>query len=59
MKILYAEDEKQLSIAVVEILKMEGFDVTPRGLTLRLFMTANRRGKPFRKNTLMPLFSIL
>ena len=29
MKILYAEDERQLSIAVVEILKIEGFDVTP------------------------------
>lgn len=29
MKILYAEDEKQLSVAVTEILKMEGFDVTP------------------------------
>ncbi len=29
MKILYAEDEKQLSVAVAEILKMEGFDVTP------------------------------
>ena len=29
MKILYAEDEKQLSVAVSEILKMEGFDVDP------------------------------
>lgn len=29
MKILYAEDEKQLSVAVAEILKMEGFSVTP------------------------------
>ena len=29
MKILYAEDERQLSVAVTEILKMEGFDVTP------------------------------
>ncbi|MBQ1507132.1 MAG: response regulator transcription factor [Ruminococcus sp.] len=29
MKILYAEDEKQLSAAVTEILKMEGFTVTP------------------------------
>ncbi len=29
MKILYAEDEKQLSVAVTEILKMEGFSVTP------------------------------
>lgn len=29
MKILYAEDEKQLSAAVTEILKMEGFSVTP------------------------------
>ncbi len=29
MKILYAEDEKQLSVAVTEILKMEGFTVTP------------------------------
>lgn len=29
MKILYAEDEKQLSVAVTEILKMEGFAVTP------------------------------
>ena len=29
MKVLYAEDERQLSVAVVEILKMEGFDVTP------------------------------
>ena len=28
MKILYAEDEKQLSSAVTEILKMEGFAVT-------------------------------
>ena len=28
MKILYAEDEKQLSSAVTEILKIEGFDVT-------------------------------
>ncbi len=28
MKILYAEDEKQLSTAVTEILKIEGFDVT-------------------------------
>ncbi len=29
MKILYAEDEKALSIAVVEILKMEGYEVDP------------------------------
>ena len=29
MKVLYAEDERQLSVAVVEILKMEGFEVTP------------------------------
>lgn len=29
MKILYAEDERQLSAAVTEILKMEGFTVTP------------------------------
>lgn len=29
MKVLYAEDEMQLSVAVTEILKMEGFDVTP------------------------------
>ncbi len=29
MKILYAEDEVQLSAAVTEILKMEGFTVTP------------------------------
>ena len=29
MKVLYAEDELQLSTAVTEILKMEGFDVTP------------------------------
>lgn len=29
MKVLYAEDEKQLSVAVTEILKMEGFEVTP------------------------------
>ncbi len=29
MKILYAEDERQLSMAVSEILKMEGFDVDP------------------------------
>lgn len=29
MKILYAEDEKQLSDAVTEILKIEGFDVYP------------------------------
>ena len=29
MKILYAEDERQLSVAVTEILKMEGFSVTP------------------------------
>ena len=28
MKILYAEDERQLSVAVTEILKMEGFSVT-------------------------------
>lgn len=28
MKILYAEDERQLSVAVTEILKMEGFEVT-------------------------------
>ena len=28
MKILYAEDERQLSVAVAEILKMEGFEVT-------------------------------
>ena len=29
MKVLYAEDERQLSVAVTEILKMEGFTVTP------------------------------
>lgn len=29
MKILYAEDERQLSVAVTEILKIEGFEVTP------------------------------
>ena len=29
MKVLYAEDEKQLSVAVTEILKIEGFAVTP------------------------------
>jgi len=29
MKVLYAEDERQLSMAVTEILKMEGFEVTP------------------------------
>lgn len=29
MKVLYAEDERQLSVAVAEILKMEGFEVTP------------------------------
>ena len=29
MKILYAEDERQLSAAVTEILRMEGFEVTP------------------------------
>lgn len=29
MKVLYAEDEKQLSMAVTEILKMEGFLVDP------------------------------
>lgn len=29
MKILYAEDERQLSVAVSEILKIEGFEVTP------------------------------
>ena len=29
MKVLYAEDELQLSTAVTEILKMEGFEVTP------------------------------
>ena len=29
MKILYAEDERQLSMAVNEILKMEGFEVDP------------------------------
>ena len=29
MKVLYAEDELQLSSAVTEILKMEGFEVTP------------------------------
>ena len=29
MKVLYAEDEKQLSVAVTEILKIEGFSVTP------------------------------
>ncbi len=29
MKVLYAEDEIQLSSAVTEILKIEGFDVTP------------------------------
>lgn len=28
MKVLYAEDEMQLSVAVTEILKMEGFEVT-------------------------------
>ena len=28
MKVLYAEDERQLSVAVTEILKMEGFEVT-------------------------------
>lgn len=28
MKVLYAEDERQLSVAVSEILKMEGFEVT-------------------------------
>lgn len=28
MKVLYAEDEMQLSVAVSEILKMEGFEVT-------------------------------
>ena len=28
MKVLYAEDERQLSVAVAEILKMEGFEVT-------------------------------
>lgn len=27
MKVLYAEDERQLSVAVTEILKMEGFEV--------------------------------
>ena len=27
MKVLYAEDERQLSVAVAEILKMEGFEV--------------------------------
>lgn len=29
MKVLYAEDEMQLSVAVTEILKMEGFEVKP------------------------------
>lgn len=29
MKVLYAEDERQLSMAVTEILKMEGFTVDP------------------------------
>ena len=29
MKVLYAEDERQLSVAVTEIFKMEGFEVTP------------------------------
>ena len=29
MKVLYAEDEKQLSMAVTEILKLEGFEVDP------------------------------
>lgn len=29
MKVLYAEDERALSVAVTEILKMEGFTVTP------------------------------
>ena len=29
MKVLYAEDERQLSVAVVEILKLVGFSVTP------------------------------
>lgn len=29
MKILYAEDEQQLSMAVTEILKMEGYEVDP------------------------------
>ncbi len=29
MKVLYAEDERQLSVAVTEILKIEGFSVTP------------------------------
>ena len=29
MKVLYAEDERQLSAAVTEILKIEGFEVTP------------------------------
>ena len=29
MKVLYAEDEKQLSSAVTEILRMQGYDVTP------------------------------
>lgn len=29
MKVLYAEDERQLSVAVTEILKLEGFSVTP------------------------------
>lgn len=29
MKVLYAEDERALSMAVTEILKMEGFTVTP------------------------------
>ena len=28
MKVLYAEDERQLSVAVTEILKIEGFEVT-------------------------------
>ena len=34
-KVLYAEDEAQLSAAVVEILQMEGFDVTavPDGIS--------------------------
>ena len=29
MRVLYAEDERQLSVAVTEILKMEGFEVVP------------------------------
>lgn len=29
MKILYAEDEKQLSMAVTEVLRMEGYEVEP------------------------------